>query len=70
MPTRCSRPLHDELTDGDLLRFGKSTPKHDVAFVSFVTIRQKVVGLLEVAAVDFVPINKPRQVYGVLGFEF
>ena len=41
-----------------------------VAFVSFVTIRQKVVGLLEVAAVDFVPINKPRHVYGVLGFEF
>src|SRR6476620_3838885 len=61
--------MHDELADGDLLRFGEGIPKHGVAFVSFVTIRQKVIGLLEIAAVDLVPVNEPRHVDGVLGLK-
>ena len=62
-------PVHDELADGDLLGFGEGIPKHGIAFVSFVAIRQKVIGLLEIAAVDFVPINEPRHVDGVLGLK-
>ena len=52
------------------LRFGKGIAEDGVTFVRFVTIRQKVIGLLEIAAVDLVPINEPRHVDGVLGFEF
>ena len=62
--------MHDELSDGDLLRFGKSISKDSVALVGLVTIRQKVVGLFEIAAVDLVPVNEPRHVDSVLGFEF
>ena len=62
--------MHDELADGDLLGFSEGIPQDGVAFIGFVTIRQKVIGLLEIAAVDLVPINEPRHVDGVLGFEF
>jgi hypothetical protein len=33
--------MHDELAEGDLLRFGEGIPEHGVTFVSFVAIRQK-----------------------------
>ena len=69
IPTRCSRSMHDELSDCHLLGFGERIPKDGVAFVGFITIGQKVVRLLEVAAVDLVPIDKPRHVDGVLGFK-
>ena len=62
--------MHDELTDCELLRFGERIAEDDVAFIGSVTIRQKVVGLLEIAAVDLVPINESRHVDGVLCFEF
>ena len=62
--------MHDKLADGDLLRFGEGIPEHGVTFLSFVAIWQKIVRLLKIAAVDLVPINEPRHVDGVRGFEF
>src|SRR6476660_4821822 len=62
--------MHDKLADGDLFRFGEGIPEHGIAFVSFVTIRQKVVRLLKIAAVDLVPVNEPRHVDGVFGLKF
>jgi hypothetical protein len=60
--------VHDELSDGDLLALCERIAEDDVTLISAVTIRQKVIGLLEIAAVDLVPINEPRHV-DVLGFE-
>ena len=62
--------MHDELPDCHLLGLGERISKDSVTLVGFVTIRQKVVRLFEIATVDLVPINKPRHVDGVLGFEF
>ena len=61
--------MHDELAHGDLLALCQRIAEDDIAFVRVITIRQKIVGFLEIAKVDLVPINEPCHVDGVLGFE-
>ena len=61
--------MHDELPDCHFLRLGKRISQNRIAFIGLIAIWQKVVGLLEIAAVDLVEIDKPHHVDGVLGFE-
>jgi hypothetical protein len=61
--------MHDELANGYLSGFCQRIPQPGVAFVGFIAIRKQVIRLLEIAAVDFIEIDKPRHVDGVFGFE-
>src|SRR5262245_47588450 len=62
--------MHDELAHRHLLSLSECVTEYRVAFVSLVAIRKQIVGLLEIAAVDLVQIDKGLHVDGVLGFEF
>ena len=70
MPTRCSRPCMMSWPTAIFLVLAKASPQNGVPLVGFIAVRQKVVRLLEITAVDLIEIDKSRHVDGVLRFEF
>jgi hypothetical protein len=44
--------MHNELANGDLTRLLQSIADHGIALISIITIRDEIIGLLPIAAVD------------------
>src|SRR6185437_4361526 len=62
-------PMHDKLTHGNLAGLLQSITDDRIGLVRLVSIRQKIVGLLVVPAVDLGFVNEAHHVDGVLGLQ-